>query len=156
MGIALGALLATAWFYGHAAQTVSPVSAEFPAPGKTATSTPLDTSLPTDTSGSLSVSEQVAGSSVAIESVTVPPPGVWVAVREVEKGQLGNVLGAVRAKGPRSNFTVPLLRNTKPGTTYAVELYRDNGDEFFNAASDSTYVDFTSDQAVVAYFTTTE
>lgn len=156
VGIALGALLATAWFYGHPSNTISQTTPVANTTGIAPATTTVRAVLPTDRSGALSVSDQAAGSAVRVESVTVPPPGVWIAVREVENGQLGNILGAVRAKGPRSNFSVPLLRNTKPGTTYAAELYRDNGDELFNAASDSAYVDFASDQVVTTYFTTTE
>lgn len=155
IGLVLGVVLATAWFYGH---TTKPTINDATHQGSSeATSSAVQNSQPTpvDISGALSVSNQSAGSSVLIESVTVPPPGVWVAVREIDGGTLGNILGAVRAKGPRSAFMVPLLRNTKPGTTYAVELYRDNGDELFNAGSDSTYVDFSSDNPVIAYFTTT-
>jgi hypothetical protein len=107
-------------------------------------------------SGAISVQNQSPGESVAIESVTVPPPGVWVAVREVQGTDLGNVLGAARVGGPRSNFSVSLLRATEPGHTYAVELYRDDGSGNFDLANDSVYVDFDTGQRVVAYFTTTQ
>ena len=88
--------------------------------------------------------------------MTVPPPGVWVAVREVQGGDLGNVLGAARASGPRSNLSVPLLRATEPGHSYAVELYRDDNGGAFDPSVNSVYVDFTTGARVVEYFTTTK
>ncbi len=107
------------------------------------------------TSGAVSVVAQPAGAAVTIESVTVPPPGVWIAVRDVgQGGELGNVLGAARVGGPQANVIVPLLRSTLPGTQYAVELYRDNGDGAFDLSTDSVYVDYDTGDRVVAYFTT--
>lgn len=106
-------------------------------------------------SGAISVANQASGIEVAIESVTVPPPGVWVAVREVSGKDLGNVLGAIRVNGPRSAFSVPLLRATEPGLPYAVELYRDDGDGVFDLSMDSVYVDFATGVPVVDHFTTT-
>jgi hypothetical protein len=147
-GIVLGVLLATAWYLGGL--TPAPVS---PTADTANAST---TAEHADSSGTVSVSDQSAGSSVSIASLTVPPPGVWVAVREVSAGALGNVLGAVRAGGPRMDFSVPLLRATEPGQTYAVELYRNNGDGVFDLSTDSVYVDFDTGSRVVAYFTTTD
>lgn len=152
IGLALGVLLTGVWFLGNKSESARQ--------GYVSTTTPPSVSqgIPAahaDTSGSLSVSNQPAGASVLVESVTVPPPGVWVAVREVTNGQLGNILGAARAKGPRSNIRVPLLRNTEPSHAYAVELYRDDGDGAFNTNTDSVYVDFSSGESVVAYFNTT-
>lgn len=106
-------------------------------------------------SGAISVVNQSAGSSVTIESVTVPQPGVWVAVREVNGSDLGNVLGAIRVNGPRSAISVPLLRATEPGLPYAVELYRTDGGEEFNLATNSVYVDFATGAPVIVHFTTT-
>lgn len=108
-----------------------------------------------DSSGAVAVEPQAPGMSVLVDSVTVPPPGVWVAVRETVGNGLGNVLGAARAPGPRSNFSIPLLRATDPGTRYAVELYRDDGDGTFEQSTDSVYVDYDTGLPVVAYFTTT-
>jgi hypothetical protein len=106
-------------------------------------------------SGALTVSDQPAGESVRIESVTVPPPGVWVAVVELmPDGTLGNVLGAALARGPRSNLSVSLLRATLPGHRYAAVLYRDDGNGNFLLGEDSAYVDFDTGQRVVAPFKT--
>ena len=106
-------------------------------------------------SGAVSVSEQSAGLSVLVESVTVPPPGVWMAVRETNGTELENVLGATRVVGPGRQVVIPLLRATLPGLSYAVEFYRDNGDDEFDLASDSVYVDFSTGAPVIAYFNTT-
>ena len=145
-GLILGTVLTSAWFLGKSA------SAPFPP------STPLATSTAPalSQSNAVSVSNQAAGTAVSIESVTVPPPGVWIAVREMNGNDLGNVLGAVRAGGPRSTISVPLLRATEPGRTYAVELYRPDGTDTFNLAALSVYVDFDTGEPVIAYFTTTK
>ncbi len=144
-GLILGALLLTAWFY---ATPATPPNAAAQAPA--ASSSPL-VSTP---SGVVSVTDQPAGNTVTVASVTIPPPGVWVAVREVDDDALGNVLGAAHAGGPRTDFTVPLLRATVPGGTYAIELYRDGGSNTFDLSTDSVYVDFDTGQPVIAYFTT--
>jgi hypothetical protein len=86
----------------------------------------------------------------------VPPPGVWVAIREVSGRDLGNVLGAVRVVGPHTSVVVPLLRATEPNRSYAVQLYRDDGDGAFDPSINSVYVDFDTGARVVEYFTTTE
>ncbi len=107
-------------------------------------------------SGDISVSNQPAGSSVLVDSVTVPPPGVWVTVQETHNGVLGNVLGATRVHGPLSNVVVSLLRNTEPNRTYAVVLYRGSGDNgLFDLKTDSVYVDFDTSKRVVVPFHTT-
>lgn len=107
-------------------------------------------------SGAVSVVNQSAGPIVKVESVTVTPPGVWVAVREVNGDTLGNVLGAEYVRGPRSNITVTLLRTTSPNRPYVIELYRDNGDGVFNLSNDSVYIDFTTGASVVEHFKTTK
>jgi hypothetical protein len=148
-GVMLGALLAGAWFLsGHSsfAPTQFSSSSSF-----IATST--DTT--TQKSSALSVADQPSGDAVTIESVTVPPPGVWVAVREVNGNTLGNVLGAARVAGPHSNISISLLRSTEPNRSYAVELYRDDNNGVFDPSTDSVYVDFNTGAPVIVYFSTT-
>ena len=142
----LGALLTGAWFFGGTVALLPASSSSF-----LATST--ESGVPA--SGAIAVANQLSGDTVMVESVTVPPPGVWVAVREVWGSDLGNVLGAARASGPHSNFPIPLLRATEPGRSYAVELYRDDAGGTFDPAMNSVYVDFDTGARVVAYFTTT-
>jgi hypothetical protein len=142
-GFMLGALFVGVWRGG---------SAVFPLPPS-----PLkgNSVQPLPESGAVSVVNQPAGSSVIIESVTVPQPGVWIAVREVNGADLGNVLGAVRVQGPRSTISVPLLRATEPGLPYAVELYRTDGGATFDLATNSVYVDFVTGAPVIERFMTT-
>jgi len=146
-GVMFGALLAGAWFFSDDLSLLTPESSSLSTPG-------AQNSIPK--SGAISVGNQPAGDSVVIESVTVPPPGVWVAVREVNGDELGNVLGAARVTGPRSEVSISLLRATEPGRTYAVQLYRDDASGPFDPATYSVYVDFDTSARVVAYFTTTE
>ena len=141
-GIMLGILLTGGWFFSG---TVAPA---LPA------SFPESTANNVQEGGSVSVAHQPAGDTVVVESVTVPPPGVWVAVREVADDELGNVLGAVRVIGPKSGVAVPLLRATEPGRSYAVQLYRDDASGVFDVAVNSVYVDFDTGARAVAYFTT--
>jgi hypothetical protein len=147
-GFMLGALLVGAWLLGSNSllSSMSPVSAIPPAPA--------NAKEVQEKSGAVSVADQPAGDRVVVESVTVPPPGVWIAVREVNGSDLGNVLGALRVSGPRSDVTIPLLRATEPGLSYAVELYRDDTGDF-DFARNSVYVDFSTGAPVIALFTTT-
>ena len=146
-GLILGIVLASAWFLGNQNASTPPSSS-----ASVATSTVPALSG----SNAISVSNQAAGATVFVESVTVPPPGVWIAVREMNGNNLGNVLGAVRAGGPRSNISVPLLRATEPGRTYAVELYRADSTDTFDLNTLSVYIDFDTGEPVIAYFTTTQ
>ncbi len=146
----LGLLCASAWFTTKdALPTALPL---LNLNGQATTST--STTRPQD-SGAVAVVAQPAGSTVTLESLTVPPPGVWVAVRETQGNDLGNVLGALRVTGPRSGVSIPLLRATLPGLQYAIELYRDDGNETFDLATESVYVDFATGLPVIATFTAT-
>lgn len=143
----LGVLLTAVWFFGDNIG-ILPLSSP---PPLTATTDSL-----APESGAISVADQPAGEQVVVESVTVPPPGVWVAVREVNGSNLGNVLGATRVVGPHGNIMVALLRPTESNRSYAVELYRDDNNGAFDPSGNSVYVDFDTGARVVAYFTTTE
>lgn len=146
----LGVLVTSAWF----------LEARLPGAGTSETDTGTSSaqsaaSPATPTTGIVAVHDQAAGSSVLVDSVEVPTPGVWVAVAELKSGELGNILGAARVTAPASQVLVNLLRPTVPQMTYAVVLYRDNGDGSFDPKSDSVYVDFETGERVVALFTTT-
>ncbi len=118
----------------------------------TAVSASTTNTLPPE-SGTVTVSDQKAGSTALIDSVTVPPPGVWVAVQDVNAdGTLGSVLGASRVRHPATNVTVDLLRPTVAGTQYAVVLYRDDNNGVFARATDSRYVDFDTGSPVEELF----
>ena len=109
-------------------------------------------------SGAISVTDQPAGESVLVESVTVTPPGVWVAVREAQVSSggfaLGYILGAVKVGGPRGNISVPLLRPTLPGAHYAVELYRDDAGGAFDPPRNSVFIDPDTGEAAISHFKT--
>lgn len=143
-GCVIGAALVLAWYLGE--------SNLFDA-YDTSTTRPVSESIP-DPSGAVTVHDQLAGESVLVESVTVPPPGVWVAVREVNGSTLGNVLGATRVGGPQLDVRIALLRQTVANHAYVVQLYRDDGDGEFNVTKDSAYVDFDSGKTVIAPFKT--
>ena len=145
-GVMLGALLVGAWSLGDGTLFTTRLPSA-------SLATTTASALPD--SGAVAVADQSSGDTVIVESVTVPPPGVWVAVREVQAGDLGNVLGAVRASGPRSTLSIPLLRATEPSHSYAVELYRDDNNGAFDPSVNSVYVDFATGARVVSYFTTT-
>lgn len=141
-------LLASAWFLGT-------VRLPLALPSSLTEATTTADGAPS-ASGAIAVSDQPAGDTVRVESVTVPPPGVWVAVRDANaSGDLGNVLGALRAGGPRADILIPLLRATDPGHRYAVELYRDDAGGGFDPARNSIYVDFGTGARVVEYFSAT-
>lgn len=152
IGVVFGLLLTSIWFSGGELPSAVPIPLSSPSATSTGSSTLQQQG---SNSNVVSISDQSAGNTVIVESVTIPPPGVWVAVREVNSNGLGNVLGAARVGGPRSNVPVPLLRATEPGRTYAIELYRDDGNGTFNLAADSVYVDFDTGEPVIVYFKTT-
>ncbi len=145
-GIMVGVLLTGVWFL-RGDLTITP---KMPSSSATSTTTGIQKS------GRISIANQPSGGTVIVESVTVPPPGVWVAVREINGGDLGNILGATRVNGPRRDVPVPLLRATESGRPYAVQLYRDDANGIFDIGVNSAYVDFDTGARAVAYFTTVE
>lgn len=145
-GVMFGALFAGAWFIGGTPAFI---------PIQSALSLATSTESAREKSDAISVADQPFGVTVVVESVTVPASSIWVAVRETNGNRLGNILGAARIKSPRSQVTVSLLRATEPDRTYVVQLYRDDGNDIFNPAVNSVYVDFDTGVRVVSYFTTT-
>ena len=147
IGVMIGILFAGVYILGD---NFTPLSMTQSSPSTTNTSSSVQES------DAVSISNQPPGDTVTIESVTVPPPGVWIAVREVNDDGLGNVLGAARVNGPRTAISVSLLRATDTGHSYAVELYRDDNNGEFNPSVNSVYVDFTTGAPVIAYFKATD
>src|SRR3990167_720982 len=84
------------------------------------------------------VANQPASALVLVTNVSVSDV-TWVAVRDYQNGgRLGNVLGARWVSGgPYPSVFVELLRPTVAGQTYAVTLYRDDGDKLFSSKKDS-------------------
>jgi len=149
-GVICGALLAGAWFFNINSDNFQLLTTQ---PSSVNTST--NTEFESQKSGALPVANQPSGDTVIIESITVPPPGVWVAVREMVGIHLGNVLGATRIDGPRSTISISLLRATEPNRSYAVELYRNDNNDNFDPSINSVYVDFDTGAPVIVYFKTT-
>ncbi len=96
-----------------------------------------DTSRVTD--GSISVSDQDAGSRVTFTNASFPTNEGWVGVREYQNGQLVGLLGVSRWNKSEglTPTSVSLLRPTAAGSTYAIVFYSENGDGVFSLASDA-------------------
>jgi hypothetical protein len=88
--------------------------------------------------GEISVPDQPAGTSVALERATYPVSEGWIGVREFDNERLGFILGVVRFS--ESQGLVPegivLQRSTIPGRDYAVVVFTEDGDFNFNLAND--------------------
>ncbi|HUO49967.1 MAG TPA: hypothetical protein VMU25_00085 [Candidatus Paceibacterota bacterium] len=82
----------------------------------------------TATNDAVVVSDQSAGKSVAVKSVTLSQKG-WVAVRDSDGKTLG---AAFFPAGTSTDVSVPLLRATEAGQRYQVLLYYDDGNHNFN------------------------
>lgn len=88
--------------------------------------------------GEVTVNDQAASASIALESATYPVSEGWIGVREYNNQQLGYILGVVRFS--ESQGIVPdaiaLQRATSAGTQYAVVIFTEDGDFEFNLAGD--------------------
>jgi hypothetical protein len=84
----------------------------------------------------VSVSDQAAGASVRVASVTTSRVS-WVAVRDDMR-----IYGAAKvtpssSSGAVENIEVPLLRGIEAGNAYKVVVYADDGDGVFDFKKDS-------------------
>lgn len=88
--------------------------------------------------GSVEVSDQPAGMTVELESVTYPISEGWIGVRDFNNDQLGYIKGVVRFS--ESQGLVPeniiLQYPTTPGNRYAVVIFTEDGDRDFSLAND--------------------
>jgi hypothetical protein len=88
--------------------------------------------------GAVSVEDQAASASIALDSATYPVSEGWIGVREYNNDQLGYILGVVRFS--ESQGLVPdaieLQRATSPGNRYAVVIFTEDGDFEFSLAQD--------------------
>lgn len=89
--------------------------------------------------GAISVVNQAAGKTVALEGATFPTEEGWVAVRSYPNGQLGSILGAARYSKEQGLVPseVTLLAPTTAGRDYAVVFFSEDGDREFNLANDA-------------------
>lgn len=95
----------------------------------------VNTSVTSPSALTLKVADQLAGDSVFVSVTGVVEP-VWVAVREMKDGKVGNILGAHKVFTGENNSAIELLRPTVAGATYTVVLYKDIGDPAFNYRED--------------------
>ncbi len=106
-------------------------------PTETAPTTPVVTTLPVG-DGSVTVSDQPAALTVALEEAVFPVGEGWIGVRNYQNGQLGTILGVVRFS--ESQGLVPsniiLQTPTISGREYAVVVFSEDGDFAFNTAAD--------------------
>lgn len=135
-GIILGALLATSWARlnkdsasAHASQEAAGVALA-----------DKEASAKASTPQALSVLDQKAGQSVAIQSLNLSKP-TWVVVYVSREGKPGNALGARLYFPGDSKGSVGLLRNTQPNQIYIVGLSVDNGDRVFSLNADKPMPD---------------
>ena len=86
----------------------------------------------------VSVGEQKAGTSVAIDSATFPTKEGWVGVRNMSDGKLGLLLGVARFSADQGLVpkTIELVTPTVAGREYAIVFYSESGDRKFNLAED--------------------
>ena len=110
--------------------------------GKTnPTPTPMVENIASD-SASIAVSKHTPASTVVVDSATLTAPG-FIAISDEQNGQAGSILGTsdLLSTGSVQNVTIPLSRKTVSGETLLVQIYKDNGDGAFNAASDELVKD---------------
>lgn len=88
--------------------------------------------------GSLTIADQKAGNTVAIEKVEFPSKNGWVVVRDYTDGMVGNVLGAARfgVDDGLVPTSVDLMRGTVAGKSYQVTFFTNDGDKGFSLAED--------------------
>ncbi len=96
---------------------------------------PTNTYKTINSSSSVSVDDQRAGSLVFIKHAEVSEP-TWITIREIVDGSIGNILGAEMVTSPTDDVPVTLLRATVAGKKYAIFLYQDDGNGQFDFKKD--------------------
>ena len=92
---------------------------------------------PVPSNSSITVNNQIAGSSVTISSITLDR-SAWVSVEEDNDGERGNILGALwLPAGTHSSQSIELLRSTESGSLYHIVLRGDDGDKRFDYIVDT-------------------
>lgn len=88
--------------------------------------------------GSVSVSDQPAGTSVTLDSAVFPNDEGWIGVRDYNNGQMGSLLGVVRFSSEQGLVPdeIVLQRATEAGNEYAIVYYTESGDREFSLADD--------------------
>lgn len=88
--------------------------------------------------GDVAVSDQAAGMTVTLDSVTFPNDEGWIGVRRYTNGDLGSLLGVVRFSKEQGLVPeeITLQAPTTSGNDYAVVFYTESGDREFSLADD--------------------
>lgn len=111
----------------------------------------LGGTIPSSTSGSvLGIPQQTAGKSVLVSHITVTQP-TWAVVYERAAAGFGNALGAKLFISAETSGSIPLLRETLSGKTYAVVLERDNGNRTYELAGDTPLRDASGNPVMVEF-----
>lgn len=103
------------------------------------TPAPRDNTPVVEGEGSISVSNQPAGRTVAIEALELPTANGWVVVRDYQNGVAGSILGAARFSSSEGLMptSVELLRGTTAGASYQVVFFTNEGGKGFSPAEDT-------------------
>ena len=89
--------------------------------------------------GSVTVTDQPAGTSVTLDRVTYPVSEGWIGVRQYNDGELGRYINGV-VRFSESQGLVPdaivLQQPTVAGQEYAIVIFAEDGDFDFSLAND--------------------
>ncbi|TSC78972.1 MAG: hypothetical protein G01um101433_32 [Parcubacteria group bacterium Gr01-1014_33] len=96
---------------------------------------PQATGMISSGKNSVSVSDQVQGHTVKVESVSLEKTA-WVVIHEDREGKPGNILGAHRFPAGSGSGEVELLRDTAEGKVYYAMIHTDDGDGTFDYKKD--------------------
>lgn len=123
-GLVIGGLLV--WvFSGPEAATEKKATAETQGAAVTETLPAEKEATMAVGTGKVTVTKATAGTVVGITVDEYPAEAGWVAVRDLNEGVLGNVLGATRYSKEEGRFPtqVNLMRATEAGKEYAIVFY---------------------------------
>jgi cytoskeletal protein RodZ len=146
-GLLIGGLLV--WIFGGSPKTEVPTD-KINNDAKTEESTADEkTDTATDTEdetvdalvtgeGKIEVTDQKAGSAVALKSAVYPTDDGWIGVRDYANGQASGLLGVARYSKAQALVpeTIQLQRATIAGKEYALLFYTESGDRVFSLADD--------------------
>ena len=86
----------------------------------------------------VTVDDQPASNTVALDSVTFPTDEGWIGVRSYSNERLGSLLGVARYSKEQGLIPkeIVLQASTTAGNTYAIVFYSDSGDRTFSLTND--------------------
>jgi len=88
--------------------------------------------------GKVQVEDQKASKTIELASATYPVSEGWIGVRQYDNEELGYILGVARFSEEQGLVPseIPLLRSTTAGKTYAIVIFKEDGDRKFNLGGD--------------------